>query len=157
MYQTFMDDPFFKEFRIFFKDNFKTSTDFVPFVQQTKTGYPVDSYLTDEFLVFEIPIIQGSVDDIELIKTGNQLKIKYKRPKSEVGANVRYITKQIVRRDFELNWEIDPKFDGSKISSTYENGLLSIFIPFMPTSKPEKIGIVAVDNNWKKVANGEEL
>jgi len=129
---------------------------FQPF-QSAKVDYPMDSWFNDEFWCIEIPIVQGKAEDIEITKTSDQLRVKYMRSDKETVGQRTYVRKGMVRKDFDQAWRLTSKFDSSKISTTFENGLLSIFIPFAKEAIPEKIPVLDVSGNWKKVAEGKSL
>lgn len=129
---------------------------FQPF-QSAKVDYPMDSWFNDEFWCIEIPIVQGKAEDIEITKTSDQLRVKYMRSDKESVGQRTYVKKGMVRKDFDQAWRLTSKFDSSKISTTFENGLLSIFIPFAKEAIPEKIPVLDVSGNWKKVAEGKSL
>lgn len=128
-----------------------------PFNQAAKVDYPMDSWYNDEFWCIEIPIVQGKPEDIEITKTSDQLRVKYMRGDKEKVGERTYLRKGMVRKDFYQEFRLTSKFDSSKISTTFENGLLSIYIPFAKQAIPEKIPILDVNGNWKKVAMGEPL
>jgi len=151
------NDPFFQELSLLVRDAYKVGSDFEPFGESYKTSYPIDVYTTDEFLTFEIPLVGGNSDDVKITKKDNILTIKYIRPTNDLENNRVYVQRKIVRRDFEFQWKISSHFDQTKISSTYENGLLKIDIPRVPESVPEQIPIINIGENWKKIANGENL
>jgi len=130
---------------------------FQPFNQAAKIDYPMDSWFNDEFWCIEIPIVQGKPEDIEITKTSDQLRVKYMRSDKEGIGTRTYVKRGMVRKDFDQAWRLTSKFDSSKISTTFENGLLSIYIPFAKEAIPEKVPVLAVDANWKKVASGEKL
>lgn len=141
---------------LLFKNAFETSNAFTTLANDTNTGYPVNVSYNEEFLIFEMPVLRGNLNDIEITKTSDELRVKYNRSdKSDDGRT--YIKKGITERDFDLVWKISTKYDTSKISSTYENGLLSIFIPFAQEAKPEKVEVINVNDNWKKVAQNQPL
>jgi HSP20 family molecular chaperone IbpA len=54
---------------------------------------------------------------------------------------VDYIHKGIAKRSFNLGWKIDSKFDLKKIVAKFENGLLTIGIPFAKESQVKLINI----------------
>ena len=130
---------------------------FQPFGKDYTSPYPLDAWFNDEFFVFEIPIVKGNVENVEILKEGDILRIKYSRPQPITDENRTYVTRSITQKDFNLAWKIPSTFDKDNISSTFENGLLSIFIPYAETQKPEKVQIIDVSNNWKKVAEGVPL
>ena len=117
----------------------------------------MDSWFNEEFWVLEIPIINGKSEDIEITKTADQLRIKFTRSDKETVGERTYVRKGITRKDFDQAWRITSKFDATGIQSVFENGLLTVYIPFAKEAIPEKVPILATTENWKKVAMGESL
>lgn len=151
------NDPFFQELNLLFKNGLNANSFFEPFGDETKVPYPIDSWLNEEFLVFEIPIIDGKKEDIQITKTSDNLRIKYQRSNKVNDDERSYIKRGIIKRDFDLTWRITSKFNSSEIQSVYENGLLTIYIPIAKEAKPEEIQILDTGANWKKIALGEKL
>ena len=149
-----LSDPFFQEFNLLYKDQF---SNFSPFGKSTKLPYPINAWFNDEYYVFEIPVLKGDPSDIVISRAGDRLSIKYTRPNKEDKEKVTYVQRAIVERDFNLEWKIPSAFDGDGISSTYEGGLLTIYIPFKPKEEPKKIQILDIDGNRKKVTDGTAL
>lgn len=150
----YTNDPF-SDF-VFFKNGFHPQVAFRALTDmQTKIPYPLDAYLTDEFLVFEIPIVNGKSEDIEITKSSDELRLKYTRSNRSDEQNRKCLKRGMSQRDFDLVWKITNKFDARNIQSVYENGLLSVFIPFAEEQKPEKVQVLDTLSNWKKLGNGE--
>ena len=154
-YYGIFNDPFFQEMNLLIKNGLNSNSIFQPFSDETKMSYPIDSWFNDEFLVFEIPIIDGKKEDIKITKTIDNLRIQYQRSNRREDSGVTYIKKGIIKRDFDFTWKIPSKFDSSGIQSAFENGILTIYIPFAKEAKPEEVQILDVNENWKKIASGE--
>lgn len=152
-----LNDPFFREFDLLFRNALLNESHFEPFNNSLKVPYPLDSWFNDEYLVFEIPIINGKLEDVEITKTADQLRIKYVRSDKEQKEGRTYIKRNIIQRDFDFVWRITSKFDHTGIQSVFENSLLTIYIPFAKEAIPEKVQILDTGANWKKIATGEQL
>lgn len=148
-------DRFFEGLDI--KNLLKQHSQFQPFKGSSQVDYPLDSWFNDEFLVFEIPVLKAKTDDIEITKTQDQLRIKYTRSDKESVGQKTYIKKGLALRDFDLVWRITSKFDASGIQSVFEDGLLTIYVPFAKEAIPEKVPILATSENWKKIESEESL
>jgi len=148
-------DKFFDGLDI--KNLLKQHSQFQPFRGSSQVDYPLDSWFNKEFLVFEIPVLKAKADDIEITKTSDKLRIKFTRSDKESVGEKTYIKKGLALRDFDLEWRITSNFDSSGIQSVFEDGLLTIYIPFAKEAIPEKVPILATGENWKKVAMGEPL
>lgn len=147
------NDPFFQEFNLLFRNSHVHDSKFEPFGSNFKMPYPIDAWFNDDVYVFEIPIIKGKLEDVSITRESDVLRIKYTRTNKDADVNCKYVTKGIIQRDFDLVWKIPAKFDRSKISSTFENGLLSIFIPFAETAKPEEIKVIDVSKQLETGCN----
>ena len=153
-----MNDPFFQELNLLFKNELSRGKSFFePFGDETKVPYPLDSWFNDEFLVFEIPILDAKREDIQITKTSDKLRIKYTRSNREDESKRTYVKKSVIKRDFDLSWGITSKFDYTGIQSVFENGILTIYVPFAKEAKPEEVPILDTNANWKKIATGEPL
>lgn len=153
---TLLTDKFFEGLDI--KNLLRQNSFFKPLTEiSTSDYYPLDSWYNDEFLVFEIPVLSAKADDIEITKTPDQLRIKFTRSDKESVGERKYVKQGIIRRDFDLVWRITSKFDSSGIQSVFENGLLTIYIPFAKEAKPEKVPILATNENWKQLAETGKL
>ncbi len=151
-----LNDPFFKEFNLLFKNGLSDSAEFEPFSSRLKMPYPTNIWQNEEFIGIEIPIIRGKSEDIKITKTADQLRVKYVRSNKETDGK-KYSIRGIIERDFDYVWGLSPKVDYSKIQSVFENGLLTIYIPFAKEAIPEEVPILATSENWKKVALLEPL
>ena len=105
----------------------------------TKLPHPVDIYERDNGLGIDIACTGISKEDIEILIEGNIIRVNYERPKEEL-EDV-FIHKGIAKRSFNLGWKIDSKFDLSKASAEFKNGLLVITIPFAKGSEPKTLKI----------------
>lgn len=148
-------DKFFEGLDI--KNLLKQNSLFQPFKGSSQVDYPLDSWFNDEYLVFEIPVLKGKSEDIEITKTQDQLRVKFTRSDKESVGEKTYIKKGLALRDFDMAWRITSKFDASGIQSVFENGLLTIYIPFAKEAVPEKVPILATTENWKKLAETGKL
>jgi len=106
---------------------------------ETKLPHPVDIYERDNGLGIDIACTGISKEDIEILIEGNIIRVNYERPKEEL-EDV-FIHKGIAKRSFNLGWKIDSKFNLSKATAEFKNGLLVITIPFAKGSEPKTLKI----------------
>ena len=106
---------------------------------ETKLPHPVDIYERDNGLGIDIACTGISKEDIEILIEGNIIRVNYERPKEEL-EDV-FIHKGIAKRSFNLGWKIDSKFNLSKATAEFKNGLLVISIPFAKGSEPKTLKI----------------
>ena len=139
--EAILNDPFFKEFNILFRNALQSKWEFRPFYSTLKTPYPMNTWYDDEKIVFEIPILKGKSEDIEITKTSTEVRVKYTRSDREEVSNRVYGCRGIVERDFDFVWKLPNKINHVDISGKYADGLLTISLPFNHESLPEKVAI----------------
>ena len=127
-------------FDILVRNFFQDASTFAP-LAETKVPHPVDIYQNEHGLVFEIACTGISKEELKIETQDNVLRVNYDRKKEEEPQGVDYIHKGIAKRSFNLGWKIDSKFDLKKIVAKFENGLLTIGIPFAKESQVKLIDI----------------
>ncbi len=125
-------------FDILVRNFFQDASQYSP-LEQTKLSHPVDIFTTDKGLTFNIACTGISKEDIEIQLQDNIIRINYTKTKEE--ENVDYIHRGIAKRSFNLGWKIDSKFDLSKSAAKFENGLLTIDVPFSKGSELKTLKI----------------
>ena len=127
-------------FDILVRNFFQDAGTYLP-LAETKVPHPVDIYQNEHGLVFEIACTGISKEELKIETQDNVLRVNYDRKKEEEPTGVDYIHKGIAKRSFNLGWKIDSKFDLKKIVAKFENGLLTIGIPFAKESQVKLIDI----------------
>ena len=127
-------------FDILVRNFFQDAGTYLP-LAETKVPHPVDIYQNEHGLVFEIACTGISKEELKIETQDNVLRVNYDRKKEEEPQGVDYIHKGIAKRSFNLGWKIDSKFDLKKIVAKFENGLLTIGIPFAKESQVKLIDI----------------
>ena len=125
-------------FDILVRNFFQDASQYSP-LDQTKLSHPVDIYTNDKGLIFDIACTGIAKEDIEILLQDNVLRINYTKAKEE--EDVDYIHKGIAKRSFNFGWKIDSKFDLSKAVAKFENGLLTIGVPFAKGSELKTLQI----------------
>ena len=125
-------------FDILVRNFFQDASQYSP-LDQTKLSHPVDIYTNDKGLIFDVACTGISKEDIEIQLQDNILRINYTKAKEE--EDIDYIHKGIAKRSFNLGWKIDSKFDLSKAIAKFENGLLTIGVPFAKGSELKTLQI----------------
>ena len=106
---------------------------------ESKLPHPVDIYERDQGLGLDIACTGISKEDIEILIEGNIIRVNYNKPiEEDLGE---YIHRGIAKRSFNLGWKIDSKFDLSKATAEFKNGLLQVIIPFAKGSEPKTLKI----------------
>jgi HSP20 family molecular chaperone IbpA len=106
---------------------------------ESKLPHPVDIYERDNGLGLDIACTGISKDDIEILIEGNIIRVNYNKPKEDDLGE--FIHKGIAKRSFNLGWKIDSRFDLSKATAEFKNGLLRIVIPFAKGLEPKTLKI----------------
>ena len=125
-------------FDILVRNFFQDASQYSP-LDQTKLSHPVDIYTNDKGLIFDVACTGIAKEDIEIQLQDNILRINYTKAKEE--ENVDFIHKGIAKRSFNFGWKIDSKFDLSKAIAKFENGLLTIGVPFAKGSELKTLQI----------------
>lgn len=138
-----MSTLFFHErnpFDILVRNFFQDASTFLP-LAETKVPHPVDIYQNEFGLVFEIACTGISKEELKIEAQDNILRVNYDKEKEPLAEGVEYIHKGIARRSFNLGWKIDSKYDLKKVAAKFENGLLTIGVPFAKGSDVKLIDI----------------
>jgi len=108
-----------------------------PVEQNLKLAHPLDIYQSNNGLTFEIACTGIDKDDLEILVEGQTLRVNYDKPinsdAEEVAEsiNLEYLYRGIAKRSFNLGWKVDPKFNLAKAKPSFNNGLLTIEVPFL--------------------------
>ena len=125
-------------FDILVRNFLQTANRYQP-LAESKLPHPVDIYERDEGLGLDIACTGISKEDIELLIEGNIIRVNYdKQKEDDLGE---YIHRGIAKRSFNLGWKIDSKFNLSKATAEFKNGLLQVIIPFAKGSEPKTLKI----------------
>lgn len=124
-------------FDILVRNFFQDAGAFKP-LADTKLPHPVDIYERDNGLGIDIACTGISKEDIEILIEGNIIRVNYNKPEEDFQE---YIHKGIAKRSFNLGWKIDSKFNLSKATAEFKNGLLQVVIPFAKGSEPKTLKI----------------
>ena len=106
---------------------------------ESKLPHPLDIYERNNGLGIDIACNGIDKKDIEVLIEGNIIRVNYNKPEEEGLGE--YIHKGIAKRSFNLGWKIDSKFDLSKATADFKNGLLQVIIPFAKGSEPKTLKI----------------
>jgi len=111
-------------------------------VMDCKPNYPVDVFINDEDLCFDIACVGLEKSDIKLSVEGNTLKVVYNKEDIDESENAKnYIHRGVARRSFNMGWKVSPDYDLSNLDATMKNGLLQITIPKSEEAKSRFIKI----------------
>ena len=108
-----------------------------PVEQNLKLAHPLDIHQSNNGLTFEIACTGINKEDLEILVEGQTLRVNYDKPinsdaeEVEESINLEYLYRGIAKRSFNLGWKIDPKFNLAKAKPSFNNGLLTIEVPFL--------------------------
>ena len=125
-------------FDILVRNFLQTANRYQP-LAESKLPHPVDIYERDNGLGIDIACTGISKEDIEILIEGNIIRVNYNKPDEEDLGE--FIYKGIAKRSFNLGWKIDSKFNLSKATAEFKNGLLKVVIPFAKGSEPKTLKI----------------
>ena len=103
-------------------------------------NHPVDIYEDKDGLYFDIACTGLTKKQIELKVEDDVLRVSYTKGKDEK-EDIHVYHSGIAKRSFNLGWKIARRFELSKIEASMKDGLLKLFIPLTPESKPKKVSI----------------
>jgi|TARA_R110000822_G_scaffold154197_3_gene293748 HSP20 family molecular chaperone IbpA len=126
-------------FDILVRNFFQDANTYRP-LAESKLPHPVDIYETKTGLGLDIACTGISKEDIEIQIEGNIIKVNYDKPDGDDNTG-KYIHKGIAKRSFNLGWKIDSKFNLSKATAEFKNGLLQVTIPFAKGSETKTLKI----------------
>ena len=108
-----------------------------PVEQNLKLAHPLDIYQSNNGLTFEIACTGIDKEDLEILVEGQTFRVNYNKQTNsdaeevEESINLEYLYRGIAKRSFNLGWKVDPKFNLAKAKPSFNNGLLTIEVPFL--------------------------
>ena len=104
-------------------------------------NHPVDIYEDKEGLNFDIACTGLTKKQIELKVEDDVLRVSYTKKDDKKEEDLHIYHSGIAKRSFNLGWKIARRFELPKIEASMKDGLLKLFIPLTPESKPKKVSI----------------
>ena len=104
-------------------------------------NHPVDIYEDKTGLFFDIACTGLTKKQIELKIEEDILRVIYTRKDKEDTTDLHIYHSGIAKRSFNLGWKIARRFAISEIEASMSDGLLKLFIPLTPESKPKSVSI----------------
>ena len=105
-------------------------------------NHPVDIYEDKQGLNFDIACTGLTKKQIDIKVEDDILRVSYtKKEDKDEDENQHNYHSGIAKRSFNLGWKIARRFELSKIDASMKDGLLKLFIPLQPESKPKKVSI----------------
>tara|TARA_R100001129_G_C5089626_1_gene180904 strand:+ start:68 stop:490 length:423 start_codon:yes stop_codon:yes gene_type:complete len=104
-------------------------------------NHPVDIYEDKDGLYFDIACTGLTKKQIELKVEDDVLRVSYTKKDKGEDEDLHIYHSGIAKRSFNLGWKIARRFELAKIEATMKDGLLKLFIPLTPESKPKTVSI----------------
>jgi len=131
----------FFPFDLLFKNFFDQSQTFTP-ILDSKLNYPINIFEDPSGLTFELACTGIPKDHLEIQVDGDMIRFSYDNSKqSQVKDNKKYIYKGIAQRSFNLGYKVSAKFDLSKSKARFNDGLLTVEVPFAKNKEPKLLKI----------------
>jgi len=104
-------------------------------------NHPVDIYEDKEGLHFDIACTGLTKKQIELKVEDDVLRVIYTRKDKDENKDLHIYHSGIAKRSFNIGWKIARRFSLPEIEASMKDGLLKLFIPLQPESKPKTVSI----------------
>lgn len=133
-------DRHFSPFDILVKNFFQKEEEFTT-PNNRIINHPLDIFEDENGLYFDIACTGLTKKQVKINVEGDILKVSYDKKKTDNNEGIHFYHSGIAKRSFNLGWKIARRFDLSKIEATMKDGLLKLFIPLTPESKPKTVSI----------------
>ena len=104
-------------------------------------NHPVDIYEDKTGLFFDIACTGLTKKQVKVDIEGDVLRVSYTKKDNDEEKDIHHYHSGIAKRSFNLGWKIARRFELSKIDASMKDGLLKLFIPLQPESKPKTVSI----------------
>ena len=104
-------------------------------------NHPVDIYEDKKGLHFDIACTGLTKKQIELKVEDDVLRVIYEKKDKKEDEDLHIYHSGIAKRSFNIGWKIARRFALSEIEASMKDGLLKLFIPLTPESKPKSVSI----------------
>ena len=104
-------------------------------------NHPVDIYEDKNGLYFDIACTGLTKKQIELKVEDDILRVIYTKKDDKEEKDLHHYHSGIAKRSFNIGWKIARRFSLPEIEASMKDGLLKLFIPLQPESKPKSVSI----------------
>ena len=104
-------------------------------------NHPVDIYEDKDGLYFDIACTGLTKKQIELKVEDDVLRVIYTKKDDKDEKDLHIYHSGIAKRSFNIGWKIARRFSLPEIEASMKDGLLKLFIPLQPESKPKAVSI----------------
>ena len=129
----------FNPFDLLFRNLFESEAAFIP-AEQAKQQYPINIFEDDLGLTFELACTGIPKEAIEVKLEGDTINFSYDKAKTP-DPERKYIHRGIAKRSFNLAYKLGTKFNPTKATANFNDGLLIVAVPFAKSTTPKVIKI----------------
>ena len=129
----------FHPFDLLFRNLFEANTQFVPAIE-AKQQYPINIFEDDLGLTFELACTGIPKNAIEVKLEGDTINFSYDKAKTP-DPERKYIHRGIAKRSFNLAYKLGTKFNPTKATANFNDGLLVVTVPFAKSQTPKVLKI----------------
>ena len=104
-------------------------------------NHPVDIYEDKDGLSLDIACTGLTKKQIELKVEDDVLRVIYTKKDDKDELDLHIYHSGIAKRSFNIGWKIARRFSLPEIEASMKDGLLKLFIPLQPESKPKTVSI----------------
>ena len=104
-------------------------------------NHPVDVYEDKDGLYFDIACTGLNKKQVDIKVEDDILSVSYTKKDKDEDEDLHIYHSGIAKRNFNLGLKIARRFELTKIEATMKDGLLKLFIPLTPESKPKTVSI----------------
>ena len=104
-------------------------------------NHPLDIFEDEDGLYFDIACTGLTKKQVKVDIEGDILRVSYTKKGKDEAKDIHVYHSGIAKRSFNLGWKIARRFELSKIEASMKDGLLKLFIPLTPESKPKTVSI----------------
>lgn len=126
-------------FDLLFRNLFESEAAFIP-AEQAKQQYPINIFEDDLGLTFELACTGIPKEAIEVKLEGDTINFSYDKAKTP-DPERKYIHRGIAKRSFNLAYKLGTKFNPTKATANFNDGLLIVAVPFAKSATPKVIKI----------------
>jgi len=132
-------ERFYNPYDLLFRNLFESGATFTP-ATEAKQQYPINIFEDDLGLTFELACTGIPKEAIEVQLEGDMITFSYDKDKTpEPERN--YIHRGIAKRSFNLAYKLGTKFNPTKATANFNDGLLIVAVPFAKSATPKVIKI----------------
>jgi len=132
-------ERFYNPYDLLFRNLFESGATFTP-AGEAKQQYTINIFEDDLGLTFELACTGIPKEAIEVKLEGDTINFSYDKAKTP-DPERKYIHRGIAKRSFNLAYKLGTKFNPTKATANFNDGLLIVAVPFAKSATPKVIKI----------------